>query len=251
MEKSMRPFWGVMTLLVAVIIVLLVVFAVPAMLAWQTSFTPARTITITAQGMTTATPDEADIDFSVVTQGTSPQTLSDNNNTKMAAVMQFLSAQNIASSDIETTGYDMEPNYVYDAASQRNDITGYTLTQTVEVKILDLTNVATVLGGLAPLGVNQIGSVNYTFQNPDEFIAIARGQALTNAETEASQMAAQAGASLGEVVTVTESSNIIVPGPEPVYAMAAGGAASAPVTPSLAPGTQSVTDEVTVTYQLK
>jgi uncharacterized protein len=250
MDKSMKPFWGVMTLLVAVLIVFLIIFAIPATLAWQSSFTPARTITVTAQGMTTATPDEADIDFSVVTQGTNPQTLSDNNNTKMGAVMQFLSAQNIATSDVATTGYDLEPNYIYDATSQRNDITGYTLTQTVEVKILDLTNVATVLGGLAPLGVNQIGSVSYTFQNQDAFIAIARGQALTNAQTEASQMAAQAGASLGDVVTVSESSNVLVPGPQPVYAMAAG-AGSAPVTPTLAPGTQNVTDEVTVTYALK
>lgn len=247
----MKPFWGVMTAFIAILILFLVAFAIPATLAWQGSFTPARTITVSAQGMTTATPDEAVVDFSVVTQGTNPQTLSDNNNTKIGAVMQFLGAQNIASSDVATTGYDLQPNYIYDQASQRNDITGYTLTQTVEVKIKDLTQVATVLGGLAPLGVNQIGGVNFTFQNPDEFTAIARGIALTNASTEAGQMAAQAGASLGEVVTVSESSNILVPGPQPVYAMAAGGATSAPVTPSLAPGTQQVTDNVTVTYELK
>ena len=73
-----------------------------------------------------------------------------------------------------------------------------------------------MLGGLAPLGVNQIGGVNFTFQNPDKFTAIARGNALTNAATEASELAGQAGASLGEVVTVTESSN--VPYPVPMYA---------------------------------
>lgn len=250
MNKSMKPFLAVMTLFVAVLIIFLIIFAIPGISAWESSFAPARTVTVTAQGMTVATPDEADIDFSVVTQGQNPQTLSNNNNMKMGAVMQFLGSQNIASSDIMTTGYDLEPNYVYDQTSQRNDITGYTLTQTVEVKILDLTNVATVLGGLAPLGVNQIGGVNFTFQNPNEFVAIARGQALTNAEAEAGQMAAQAGASLGEVVTVTESSN--VPSPLPVYAMASGGnAMPAAVEPSLAPGTQNVTDEVTVTYQLK
>src|SRR5271154_5452004 len=105
MDKSMRPFWGVMTLFVAVLIVFLIVFAIPAIGAWEASFTPARTITVTAQGMTTATPDEAVIDFSVVTQGTNPQTLSNNNNMKIGAVMQFLSAQNIASSDVATTGY--------------------------------------------------------------------------------------------------------------------------------------------------
>ena len=241
-------FWDVLALLALVLIIFLF-FAMAALSGWKNSFTPTRTITVTAQGMTTATPDMAEINFSVVTQGTNPQTLSDNNNAKMSAVLQFVSSQGIASSDIATTGYDLQPNYSWDKTSNRNYITGYTLTQTVQVKIRDLTKVASVLGGLAPLGVNQIGGVNFTFQKPDEFVAIARGQAMTNAATEAAQMAAQAGASLGEVVTVNETP--IIPEPQPVFqAMGVGGVMSAPVTPTIAPGTQDVTDNVTVTYAL-
>lgn len=260
MDKSKQYFWDVLAVL-ALAMVVFVVFAMWAVMGWKDSLAPARTITVTAQGMTTATPDEGQISFSVVTQGANPQTLSDNNNTKMSSVIQFLSSQGIASSDITTTGYDLEPNYSYGTvyapsngpiipAQPSNTITGYTLTQTVQVNIKDLTKVASVLGGLAPLGVNQIGSVSYTFQNPNEFIGIARMQALANAKTEASQMASQAGAGLGEVVTVTESSN--VPYPQPgVFAMnATAGGATAAIAPTVEPGTQNVTDEVTVTYQL-
>jgi len=243
--------WDVVALFLLVVIIFVVFYGIPLVSNWGSSFAPARTITVSAQGMTVATPDEADISFSVVTQGQNPQTLSDNNNTKMAAVMQFVSSQGIASSDIATTGYDLEPNYQWDKNTNRNYITGYTLTQTVQVKIRDLTNVAGVLGGLAPLGVNEIGGVNFTFQNPNKFTAVARGDALTNAASEASQMAAQAGASLGQVVTVTESSNVPMPGPVYAaqgFAMTSG---AAPVAPSIQPGTQNVTDEVTVTYQLR
>lgn len=249
MDRSKQNLFNVLSL-VGIIVAIFLVVGLVILGSWKSYFVPARTITVSAQGMTVATPDEALVDFSVVTQGSNPQTLSDNNNSKMSAVMQFVSSQGIASSDIATTGYDLEPNYQYDKNTGTNYITGYTLTQTVEVKVRDLTKVAGVLGGLAPLGVNQIGGVNFTFQNPNEFVAIARGDALTNAQTEAAQMAAQTGASLGEVVTVTESSN--VPSPLPVYAMSAGGAGamSAPTMPSIAPGTENVTDEVTVTYQL-
>ena len=114
--------------------------------------------------MTTATPDLAEITFSVVSTGQNPQTLQTNNTNKMNAALQFLASQNIATSDIATTGYDLEPAYNYDNTTQSNYITGYTLTQTVTVKIHDLTNVATVLGGLAPLGVNQIGGVTLYLQ---------------------------------------------------------------------------------------
>ncbi len=130
-----------------------------------------------------------------------------------------MSSQNIATSDIATTGYDLEPTYNYDNTTQSNYITGYTLTQTVTVKIHDLTNVATVLGGLAPLGVNQIGGVNFTFNDPDDTVAaVARMDAMNKAEAKALQMASQAGVSLGEVVNVTENSYI--PQPLPVYNMA-------------------------------
>lgn len=252
-------FWDVLSLLIIVLIINVIFFVMPLLASWRSSFAPSRTITVSAQGMTTATPDEAVIEFSVVTQGANPQTLSDNNNTKMNAVLRFVSSQGIASSDIATTGYNLSPNYSYPVVPEPNvgggtvtrppTISGYTLTQTVEVKIRDLTKVATVVGGLAPLGINQIGNVSYTFQNPNKFVGLARADALTNAGTEAAQMAAQAGTSLGEVVTVTESSNM--PGPVGVYAMSAGfGAAAAPVAPTLQPGTQNVTDMVTVTYSL-
>ena len=203
--------------------------------------------------MTTATPDLAEITFSVVSQGQNPQTLATNNTDKMNAVLQFVASQNIATSDIATTGYDLEPSYNYNNAMQSNTITGYTLTQTVTVKIHDLANVATVLSGLAPLGVNEIGGVNFTFNNPDTFVALARVDAMNKAEIKAVQMADQAGVSLGEVVNVAENS--YVPQPAPVYntamPMVAIGASSAASAPNIQPGSQEVTDNVTITYALR
>jgi uncharacterized protein YggE len=252
MEQTLKSLWIVLTVFIAALVLFLVAFGIPAALSWKGSFVPARTITVSTEGMTTATPDEADINFSVLTQGTDPQTLSNNNNMKMSAVLQFVSSQGIASSDIATTGYDLEPNYQWDKNTNRNFITGYTLTQTVQVKIRDLTKVAAVLGGLAPLGVNQIGGVNFTFQDPNKFVAIARGDALAKAADQAGQMAGQAGASLGEVVNINESHYI--PGPQPVYGMSSAGmgvAMNQAAAPSIQPGTQDVTDTVTVTYELK
>src|SRR5579872_5559014 len=100
MDKSKMYFWDVLSLLVLVLIVNLIFFVMPALSSWRGSFVPARTITVSGQGMTTATPDMAEVSFSVVTQGQNPQTLSDNNNSKMGAVMQFVSSQGVASSDI-------------------------------------------------------------------------------------------------------------------------------------------------------
>jgi len=250
MDKSKQYFFDVLALLVIVLIINLIFFVMPFLGTWKNALAPARTITVSAQGSTTVTPDEAEISFSVLTQGANPQQLSDNNNTKMNAVIAFAKSEGVASSDIATTAYDLQPNYHYDKNGGSPTIVGYTLTQTVQVKVRDLTKVAGVLSGLAPLGVNQIGGVNFTFQDPNKFVGIARADALTKAQKEASEMAAQAGASLGQVVTLNESPN--VPVPYMAYGMSAnaGGAMAAPVAPTIQPGTQNVTDSVTVTYQL-
>lgn len=250
--KAKLWFW----ILINIFIVALILFVLGGAFPWAnqyaSSLTPARTVTVSAQGMTTATPDLAELSFSVVSQGANPQSLSNANNTKMNSVMEFLSSQNIASSDIQTTGYDLSPNYDYSGGNQ-SAISGYTLTQTVEVKIHDnFAPVATVLGGLAPLGVNEIGGVTFTFNDQDDVAAAARVDAMNKAEAKAKVLASLAGASLGEVINVNENS--VVPFPGPVYSAAEGMSAmnvSAPVAPDIQPGSEQVTDNVTITYALR
>ncbi|MGD1003679.1 MAG: SIMPL domain-containing protein [Minisyncoccia bacterium] len=253
MNESKFWFWVLLDALLAALIIAIMGIGLPAVVQWAASVPPSRTITVTAQGKTTATPDLAEITFSVVSQGQNPQTLATNNTQKMNAVLQFVASENIATSDIATTGYDLEPTYNYNNTMQSNTITGYMLTQTVTVKIHDLANVATVLSGLAPLGVNQIGGVDFTFNDPDTFVALARVDAMNKAETKAVQMANQAGAWLGEVVNVAENS--YVPQPVTMYneamPMSSMGASSAASTPNIQPGSQDVTDNVTITYALR
>ncbi len=243
-------FWGLLALLFAVAIINLVFFVMPMLSNLSASFVPARTITVSAEGMTTVTPDLAEITFSVMTQGKNPADLQAADSGKSVAIAQFLASQKIASSDIATTAYSLSPNYQYDASTQRNYITGYTLTDTVQVKIHDLAQVPAILGGLTPLGVNQIGNVDFTLNDPDAFLAIARGQAITKAEAKAAEIAGETGVSLGRVVTVSESGVIPTPLPYGVYGGVAGSMAAVQ-SPTVNPGTQEVKDNVTITYEIR
>lgn len=252
MKEAQLWFWILINALLVALIVAILGVGLPLAVQWGASVPPAKTITVSAEGKTTATPDMAEISFSVVSQGQNPQTLTSNNTDKMNAVLQFVSSQNIASSDIATTGYDLQPNYQYDKDTQANFITGYTLTQTVSIKVRNLTSVASVLGGLAPLGVNQIGGVNFTFADPDSFLSVARANAINKAEMKARQMAQDSGTSLGRVVNVSE--NGTTPPPQPIFMNASGLAGSAvrdSATPNVQPGSQDVTDDVTITYALR
>jgi uncharacterized protein YggE len=253
MNEAKLWFWIFMDALIVVLVVVIFAVAMPSIARYSNSLAPARTVTVTAEGKTTATPDLAELSFSVVTQGSDPQTLTTNNNTKMNSVMQFLATQNIATSDIQTISYDLEPNYQYSQNGGGNPtIVGYTLTQGVQVKIHDLTQVAAVMGGLAPLGVNQIGGVNFTFADQDVYVAPARAQAMAKAQQKAAQMAADAGASLGAVVVMSENSAFpVMPMYKVAAPMVAMEASNVASTPSIQPGSEDITDDVTVTYALR
>jgi len=248
--------------------------ATGAVANWGSSLAPARTLTVSAQGKTTAAPDLAEVSFSVVSQGKDPDALNADNNQAMTAVIDFVKSLNIASSDIATTNYDLEPNYTTNTVTtpiepvsvgaslvpvapvtpvrttSSSTISGYTLTQTVQVKIHDFTNIAKLLGGLPPLGINQISGVTFTFNDPDSVLAVARADAMTKAKAKAAAMAGEAGVSLGEIVNVQEYGNVPV---QPMYNVAepmAAMSAEAAVSPTIEPGTQDITDQVTIVYKL-
>jgi uncharacterized protein YggE len=246
------------------------VVAVGGILNWESSLTPARTLTVSAQGKTTAAPDLAEVSFSVISQGPTADTLNAANDQKMTAAIDFVKSLGIASSDITTTNYDIEPNYETNTVTvpffgsssavptitvpvrttSSSTITGYTLTETVLVKIRDFTNIAKLLGGLPPLGINQVSGVTFTFNDPDTFLAVARADAMIKARAKAAEMAAEAGVSLGKVMSVQEYGNIPVFSPVN-YRMASPMATEAASTPTIEPGTQDITDQVTMVYELK
>ncbi len=247
--KLKMLFWGLLDLLILVAVVNVVFFVMPALSNLGASFAPARTITVSAEGKTTVSPDTATISFSVMTQGKNPQDLSTNNTDKMNAAIEFLKSQGISEKDVKTTNYNLSPDYRYDQNTQRNYITGYTLTQTVSVKIHDFTKIAPVLAGLTPLGVNEIGGVNFTVDNPDALLSAARTDALKKAQTKAQEIASQSGARLGKIVSVSESGSVP---PIRYFAQSAGaGAMSAPAVPTIEPGTQDLTLDEQITYALE
>ncbi len=250
-NKAKSYFWVLLDVLVAGIILNLIFFVMPTIRQLGSSLGVARTVSVSAEGKTTAVPDVALSSFSVVSRGSDPGVLSDKNNRIISAVVDFVKSQGVLSKDIQTTGYDLAPNYVYNPKTGQNSIDGYTFTQTVTVKMRDFSKISDILGGLTPLGVNQIGGITFNIDEPEKFLAIARADALAKARTKAGEMVAQTGAGLGKVVSIGEYST--VPIPYAAEAFGRGGAMTAPtaIAPTIEPGTSEIRDQVTVVYEIR
>ena len=213
------------------------------------SLMPAKTINVSAEGKVTVSPDIAKLSFSVVSEGANSKLLAENNNKKMNAAIDFAKSQGIEEKDIKTTEYNLSPRYEYDEKTKKTFISGYTLTQTVLVKVRDLNKVAEVLGGLPALGINQISSISFDIDEPEKYLSEARNQAFDKVKEKAKAMAEKNGVKLGRVINFYEYQS--TPYYQNVRALGMGGAEAVQPLPQIQPSSQEVTIQVSVTYEIK
>src|SRR5665647_2770985 len=99
----------------------------------------AGSMQITGHGEVMAAPDTAYVTSGVTSQGTTAREALDANTKDMAALIATLKAAGIESVDIQTSGFSVNPNYVYSDQKDQNGyqlpprIVGYTVTNGVTV----------------------------------------------------------------------------------------------------------------------
>ncbi|HEY4832316.1 MAG TPA: SIMPL domain-containing protein, partial [Waddliaceae bacterium] len=99
------------------------------------------------------------------------------------------------------------------------------------------------------LGATNISSLQFVIDNPDAVDAQARDLAIADAKAKAQVLAKSLGVRLTKIVSFDESSNqpIVYP-----LAMAATSGTSAPaVVPQLPVGQNTITSNVTITYEIQ
>lgn len=213
----------------------------------------ARTITVEAEGKVTVKPDIAKVDLTVVSTGKTVKEVTQDSNTKMAAITSTMKNLGIKPEDLQTTSYSLNPTYPpYDPNKYGVDvqtITGYSINQTLSVKIRDLAKTDDVLDQAVSSGANQVGQLTFDLDDASQVKSDARKMAFDKAKDKAKEMSGAAGVKIGKVVTFSESTNgYAVP-----YANFAVKAMSdeASVAPSVEAGSKEFTINVSVTYEIE
>lgn len=219
---------------------------------WSASLYPSRTIMVNADGKATISPDIARTSFSVISEGPKPEDLQVDNAKKMSAAIDFVKGLGIEAKDIKTTNYNLSPKYEYDETRNKSFISGYTLNQTTSVKVRDLNKVAKLLGGLSELGVNDIGSVSFETEDQDKYLAEARSEAFAKAHAKATEMAIANGVKIKRIVNFSEyQGGPVSPYSYEAFGKGGGVGASQTAMPPIEPGTDEITVQVSVTYEIQ
>lgn len=226
--------------------------------------TASNTISVSGHGEVMEAPDIAEITFSVVSDKATVVDAQADATTKANAITAYLKSEGLADADIQTSNYSVYPKYEYQSSvcpasssgttiacpPGKQVLTGYEASQSTTVKVRDLTKAGDILTAVGQKGATNISGINFTFDNPNKPQDDARAKAIADAKAKADELAKQLGVSIVRVVSFNESSGGGYPRPV-AFSTAAGATDAKSVAPEISPGTNTVTDDVTVTYEIR
>ena len=196
-------------------------------------------------GKATGIPDTAQFLLGVTKTASSVLTAQNQTNTAADKIISDLKSLGISDKDIKTTNYSVNPNY--DFISGKQNISGYTATQNLEVEVSPVETANRVLDMVTLDGANLIGGINFVLneKSQKDLEDKARADAVKEAKEKAESLNRATGIRLGRIVDVQESGNFE---PRPLMIQAPGGGEK-PADTNLTPGENSINITVTLSYE--
>lgn len=238
-------FFGAFSLFVGMGFFLSAQTAVPAAAQSEPDNATTRTIQVSGQGQVTAEPDMAIVRLGVETEADTAVAALEANNENMTAVISATLEAGIDESDIRTEGFRLQPVYDSGSDGQTQALVGYRGSNTVRITVRDLAMLGDLLDTAVSAGSNSIDGIQFQVSDQADLAAAAREAAMMDAMAKAEQLTELAGAALGPVHTIYETS-----APRPLTAAVADQAVESASVPVQA-GSQTIQVSVQVTWEIQ
>lgn len=209
--------------------------------------TKSDTFNVTGEGTVVAKPDIATLNVGISAQGATVKTAQDQINAAINKVAEAIKKLGVEQKDIQTTNYNINPNYDFQGSTQR--ITGYSASTNLSIKVRNIDLVNQVIDEATANGANQVGGVSFDVDDKTKVENEARQKAVEAAKKKAEDAAKIAGFRLGRLVNYSEG---FEGGPQPIPLRMAVGAAEAPkLDTAVEPGSSEIKVVVTLSYELQ
>lgn len=172
---------------------------------------PVPRILVSGEGSVDIAPDMAVLTLTVTRQAETARAALDANSEAMRDVQNAMKTAGIEERDLQTSGFSIQPNYIYPAPRASGEreppkIVGYTVRNSLTVRVRDIAAVGAVLDKSVSLGVNEGGNIMFTNDDPSEAIKQARTLAVRDALDRANTLADAAGVKTGKLLEMSEQS---------------------------------------------
>ena len=220
-------------------------------------------ISVNGKGEALSIPDIATFSFSVTETAKTVVEAQTKATDKSNAALKVVRDAGVADKDIKTASYSINPHYDYQNAScglnycppSKSILTGYEVSQIIEVKIRDLAKAGSIFSTIGALDVQNVNGLSFSIDDIEKVKADARAKAIADAQAKAKELAKQLGVRIVKITSFYDSSDT------PMYYGRGEGLASdvmnIKAAPAMAPapevpaGEQKIVSTVTITYEIK
>jgi uncharacterized protein YggE len=210
---------------------------------------PQRQLSVTGSGTVSMTPDIAYINIGVHTDMPTASDAVSSNNKQTQQVIDALEKFGVAAKDIRTTNFSIYPNVQYDPQTNQKIRTTYVVDNSVYVTVHQIDKLGDLLDATVTAGANSVNSIQFDVEDKTAATKQARDEAVKDARTQAEELAAAAGVTLGNVQTVNFYNTV----PTPIinaYGKGGGGGGAEAAVP-IQSGQLTLTVTVNMTYEIK
>lgn len=228
--------------------VLIIVWAAAAFVRADDNNQLVPSITVVGRGEVQVRPDMANVTLGVTTEAATAFEALQENNQRMAQLIKTLRGLDISEKHIQTSNFNVSPKQSFGRdRRQPPKIVGYTVTNQVNVKVMEVSRLGKILDAVVQAGGNRIRGVGFSLAEPKPHLDQARRKAMADARQRAELYAGVAGVKLGAPLVISEQSVSV---PRPVMLGVEVRALAAPSEVPVSRGEQTLTASVTVTYAI-
>ena len=232
-------------LLIALSLLAVLALAACGPIATRAVTTPS--LTANGTGIVYMTPDVAYINIGVRSQAESVADALSQNNTQANAVADAIKAFGVEAKDIQTSAFIVYPQQQYNADGTPGSLL-YVVENTVYVTVRNLNDLGKILDATVKSGANTINGISFDVLDKEAALKEARQMAIDKAKTQAQELAAAAGVTLGNLqsLNVYTSGNTV-----PMYDGKGGMAMAAAGEAPISAGQLTITVEANMIYEIK
>jgi uncharacterized protein YggE len=213
---------------------------------------PQPMLVVTGNARILVVPDEATVRLGIVRQATTAQLAQEQANAAGQEILSAIQKAGVPSNQIQTARLVLSPVYAPRNPDSRDAprIVAYNATNTVSVRLDNLSNIGKVIDAGLKAGANQIEGVLFNLRNDLPSREQALKQAVEEARSKAQVMAEAARVNLVEVLEVAEGGvSVLLEREQPLNGRVLAAAAPNVETP-VSPGQIEVRATVTIRYRI-
>jgi hypothetical protein len=211
---------------------------------------PTPTLLVAASSTVTASPDQARVSMAVVSYDSNLSQAQESNNSNTQKLIAAIKNTGISDDNIKTINYSVYPQYNYRDTDSTPEIIGYQVRNEILLVVNKIAELGYILDTAVKAGANNINYINFEKANTEAEQNRALAQAVQRAHSKAVAIAAAAGMSLGNIVSINEGGvNTYMPRNQVSFAEKdlQGLGSSVPINP----GDLEITASISIMYELK